>query len=215
MNNPNKNLSKRNLRLVSITLAFYLAFPLFLLLTGLGKLEWGARAYGPTPVTSLLFHLAVLIGGVFVILVSPMVNFVWKQVPGNYSASMAVIFTTVMTAMPIFAFGYYLGGIRTAADVQELSTAAFPAALFSTLVYERTRSAGMWVAVLTLTIFFPYYLFSEVLSGLNSYVSIVSSATSLPVWRALFPFLATTFLFVSRLAGRRISSGNPLINPQI
>lgn len=206
MNKRNNFLPTRNLRLVSIFLALYLSFPLALLATGLGEMEWGLRAFGPTPITSALFHFVVLAFGIAAILVSPMVQFVWKLVPGSYSASAALCFSAVMTAMPIFAFGYYLGGIRTDVDLQELLTAAIPAALFSALVYERTRSTVAWVFVLTVTVFFPYYLFSELLSGLHSYVSFVSSNQYFAIWRVAFPLAATLGLLILRFKERTVSS---------
>lgn len=158
---------------------------------GVGKLEWGTRALGPTPISSLFVHAAMVFAGVFAILVFPLGHYVWKDVPERYSVLFASSFSALVTVFPLFGFGFYLGGIRTEMDWYELLTAAVPAAIFSALVYERSRNLLQYAAVLAVTIFVPYYICSEILSGLNAYVSILSWQESLPLWRAFFPVTAT------------------------
>jgi len=189
------SLKKQSGKITSLSWLFYFSFPFWAIALGWAEWDWGAVALRPYAEGKLLFQGLLLALGVTVALVQPLTKWVWCDVGVRYTRFQAITFSTVLLSLPLVAFSYYWGEVRTIDNAREVTVAIVPAVLLSSLIYDQTRSATQWAVSLFSMVFFYLFCVNEILGPFPTYIYLLSHDSRFETLRALIPAFTIAFYF--------------------
>lgn len=189
------SLKKQSGKIMSLSWVFYFSFPLWAIALGWAEWDWGTVALRPYAEGKLALQALLVGAGIAGALVQPLVKWVWCDVGFRYTRFQAITFSTVLLSLPLVAFSYFWGDVRTLDNAREVTVAIVPAVLLSALIYDQTRSATQWSVSLFSMVFFYLFLVNEILGPFSTYVYLLSHDSRFETLRALIPAFTIAFYF--------------------
>ena len=170
----------------------YWAVPALLLLVfpwaavAMGVAEWSGVYSFSCISMGMRFLLVFFILTVF--LVWPVHQFVCiSEWPAR---SIAFVYCVALLCLPLLAVGYYIGNIHGLNCFHELLVMTVPSVVLSLLLLTRTDRVGCTGFVLAATLFFPAFVYNEILGPFQTSFSLLSKGTGYLELRTILSGLA-------------------------
>ena len=172
----------------------YFCFPYVVLSLGWAQWEWGPRSFQKAWILkAILLYLSFFLG-THLLLVRPMVEWVWKR-GANLSRFKLLSISCILISLPLVAFSYWVGEVRTLAQAQEVTLAIIPAVVLSTMIYDIHRKTWQWSLSLSFMVFFSLFGINEILNPFRTYIYLLAEDYRYEYLRAVFPALVIALYY--------------------
>ncbi|MCB0405701.1 MAG: hypothetical protein KDD51_13040 [Bdellovibrionales bacterium] len=143
-------------------------------------------ASNPVP-ASLWINLGFSVFLVHVVLVSPVVHFVYPQLSprwrGNGMRVVRVLLTLAFLMPPLVGFAYFLDGMKQLADVHELLLVVALSVTMGFLLYEAFQKTWVFSMFVWVSIAIPFFFLNDVLNSTVTVWSYLSLGGWFYTWR--------------------------------
>lgn len=172
--------------LSSYSWLFYFSMPLIAMGLGWAQWELGPKALVDFSVVKISLQALCFFCFVYFLLVKPIKEWVWIEGTSLTSFQLIAI-STLLLSLPLVAFAYWLGEVRTLNQAQEVSVSVIPSVLMSVLIFNHRRNLFEWAFSLTAMLFFSLFLVNEILGPFKTYIYLLACDNRFEVLRAVVP----------------------------
>lgn len=169
---------------ILISWASFLLLPFVFSLFGLSHIELGGKgmvegAFHNTVIRSMIVFFAIAL-----VFVGPYTQFI-RPLFIERTEIERVLSAIFFLGLPLSAFAYYEGNIKSAIDYQEWVLLVLPALILSSVLYERSEKIWVFATTLGIGFLFPLYYINDLMAPFATLFNTTAKSDWLYFWRTV------------------------------
>lgn len=163
----------------------YFGFPVVAGMFHLSRWEWGAFGSSPLSLVQTLFKTLFLGLFLYGVLILPLQHWVLNR---SEKLSFSLLsFSAVYLSLPLIAFCYWWGEVRTVLQAQEVALSVIPPVVLSLMIYLQTQSEISWIVSLTTLLSYHLFWISEILGPFKTVFYLLMESSQFEWSRIVYP----------------------------